>query len=41
MVELIFKTCLRNGSFPKEWKKADAVPIHKECDMGKYLNASI
>ena len=29
-LELIFKTCLRNGRFPLEWKKANVVPIHKK-----------
>ena len=31
-LELIFKTCLRNGRFPLEWKKANVVPIHKKGD---------
>ena len=28
--EIIFKTCLRNGRFPLEWKKANVVPIHRK-----------
>ena len=28
-LELIFKTCLWNGRFPLQWKKANIVPIHK------------
>ena len=28
-VELIIKSCLENGKFPKEWKKANVVPVHK------------
>ena len=29
---LIFKPCLLQGIFPSEWKKANAVPIHKKND---------
>ena len=28
----IFKTCLRMGKFPLEWKKAITVPSHKKDD---------
>ena len=28
-LELIFKSCLENGKFPIEWKKANVVPVHK------------
>ena len=30
-LELTFKllTCLENGKFPNEWKKANVVPVHK------------
>ena len=31
-LELIFKTCLGNGRFSKEWEKANVVPIHKKGD---------
>ena len=31
-LEIIFKTYLRNGRFPLERKKANAVPIYKKCD---------
>ena len=27
---MIFKSCLRTGKFPLEWKKATIVPIHKK-----------
>ena len=27
---LIFKDCLEHGSFSQNWKKANAVPIHKK-----------
>ena len=37
-LEKISKTCLRNGRFPLEWKKANAVPIHKKS--GKQTNES-
>ena len=29
---MIFKTCIRNGRFPLERKKANIVPIHKKDD---------
>ena len=29
-LELIFKSCLENGKFPIEWKKANVVPVHKK-----------
>ena len=28
-LEHIFKSCLENGKFPNEWKKANVVPVHK------------
>ena len=28
-LELIFKSCLENGKFSNEWKKANVVPVHK------------
>ena len=28
-LKLIFKSCLENGKFPNEWKKANVVPVHK------------
>ena len=31
-LELIFKTCLRNGRFLLEWKKVYALSIHKKGD---------
>ena len=31
-LNIIFKTCLRTGKFPLEWKKANIVPIHKKGD---------
>ena len=43
-LELIFKTCLRNGRFPLEWKKANVVPIHKKGDkqtIKKYRPVSL
>ena len=35
---LIFKTCLRTGIFPLEWKKANIVPIHKKGDKQTVIN---
>ena len=29
-LNIIYKTCLRTGKFPLEWKKANIVPIHKK-----------
>ena len=29
-LELIFKSCIENGKFPIEWKKANVVPVHKK-----------
>ena len=29
-LELIFKSCLENGKFPIEWKKANVIPVHKK-----------
>ena len=37
-LELIFKTCLRNGRFPLERKKASVVPIHKKGDKQTIKN---
>ena len=37
-LELIFKTCLRNGRFPLERKKANVVPIHKKGDKQTIKN---
>ena len=30
--EIIFKSCIRKGQFPSEWKKPDVVPVHKKGD---------
>ena len=35
---IIFKTCLRTGIFPLEWKKANIIPIHKKGDQQTVLN---
>ena len=31
-LNIIFKTCLRTGKFPLEWKKANIVPVYKKGD---------
>ena len=30
--DLIFQSCIKQGKFPTEWKKANVVPIHKKGD---------
>ena len=30
--EVIFKSCIKKGQFPNEWKKANVVPVHKKGD---------
>ena len=39
-LELIFKTCLRDGRFPLEWKKINAVPIYKKDNKETIKNLS-
>ena len=29
-LEIIFKSCLSQGVFPAEWKKANVVPVYKK-----------
>ena len=29
-LSILFKTCLENKCFPKEWKKAKILPVHKK-----------
>ena len=29
---LIFKNCLSSNTFPDVWRKANVIPVHKECD---------
>ena len=31
-LELIFRSCLENGKFPTDWKKASVVPTNKKGD---------
>ena len=31
-LQLIFQSCIKNGKFPSEWKKADVVPVRKKSD---------
>ena len=31
-LNISFKTCLRTGKFPLEWKKPNIVPIHNKGD---------
>ena len=37
-LELIFRSCLENGKFPTEWKKANVVPAHKKRDEQNLKN---
>ena len=37
LLEIIFKTCLKEGIFPDEWKKAKVVRIHKKMTKKYYL----
>ena len=29
-LQLIFRSCIENGKFPSEWKKANVVPVQKK-----------
>ena len=29
-LQLFFRSCIENGKFPSEWKKANVVPVHKK-----------
>ena len=31
-LEMIFKSCIKKGEYPSEWKKANVVPVHKKGD---------
>ena len=37
-LEITFKTCLRNGRFPLEWKKGNVVPSYKKGDKRTIKN---
>ena len=37
-LELIFEPCLESGTFPSEWNKANAVPVHKKGDKQSLKN---
>ena len=37
-LSIIFRSCLRTGIFPLEWKKANIVPIHKKGDKQTVIN---
>ena len=32
LLEIIFKSCIRKGRFPSEWKKVNVVPVDKKGD---------
>ena len=29
-LQLIFRSCIKNGKFPSQWRKANVVPVHKK-----------
>ena len=31
-LDLIFQSCMKQGKFPTEWKKANVAPVHKKGD---------
>ena len=31
-LDLIFQSCIKQGKFPAEWKKANVAPVHKKGD---------
>ena len=31
-LEIIFKSCIRKGQFPSQWKKVNVIPVHKKGD---------
>ena len=35
---IIYKNCVKKGYFPKEWKKANVVPIHKKNEKNSINN---
>ena len=35
---IIFRSCLENGKFPSEWKKANVVPVFKENNKQELKN---
>ena len=37
-VLLIFEPCLESDTFPSEWNKANAVPVHKKGDKQSLKN---
>ena len=37
-LHLIFRNCLETESFPKEWKKANIIPVYKKSDKQLIIN---
>ena len=32
LLQLIFRSCIKHGKFPNDWKVADMVPVYKKTD---------
>ena len=37
-LQIIYKSCLEMGKFPREWKKANIVPVHKKNEKQSLKN---
>ena len=37
-LEMTFKSCIKKGEFPSEWKKPNVVPLHKKNDKQSLKN---
>ena len=37
-LDLIFQSCIKQGKFPTEWKKANVAPVHKKGDKQIFKN---
>ena len=41
LLSILFRNCFENEYFPKEWKKANIVPVHKTIDQKLATNIFI
>ena len=37
-LDIIFRSCIKTGEFPAEWKKANVIPVHKKGDKQTIKN---